>query len=95
VQGSHSAGPRAGARPTRRDVRREDRCSLRVGAPVLRGISLRSVPLRSALDWMFLIFGLVLVATAVKILRDAVSGHDHAVDVDVLRSVLLARRFFR
>ena len=65
-----------------------------VGALVLRGvfIALGAAAL-SAFDWMFLVFGLVLMATAVKILRDAMSGHDHEVDVDQLRSVRFVRRF--
>jgi TerC family integral membrane protein len=66
-----------------------------VGALVLRGIFIAlGAAALSAFDWMFLVFGLVLVATAVKILRDALSGHDHEVDVDQLRSVRFVRRFF-
>ena len=66
-----------------------------VGALVLRGIFIAlGAAALSAFDWMFLVFGLVLVATAVKILRDALSGHDHEVDVDQLRSVTFVRRFF-
>ena len=65
-----------------------------VGALVLRGvfIALGAAAL-SAFDWMFLVFGLVLVATAIKILRDALSGHEHEVEVDKLRSVRFVRRF--
>jgi TerC family integral membrane protein len=66
-----------------------------VGALVLRGIFIAlGAAALSAFDWMFLVFGLVLVATAVKILRDAMTGHDHDIDVGSLRSVRLARRFF-
>jgi TerC family integral membrane protein len=66
-----------------------------VGALVLRGIFIAlGAAALAAFDWMFLVFGLVLVATAVKILRDAVTGHDHDVDVDTMRSVRLVRRFF-
>ena len=66
-----------------------------VGALVLRGIFIAlGAAALARFDWMFLVFGLVLVATAVKILRDALSGADHAVHVDDLRSVRLARRFF-
>ena len=43
-------------------------------------------------DWTFLVFGLVLLFTAVKILRDATPGQGHAVEVDRLRSVRLLRR---
>ena len=66
-----------------------------VGALVLRGvfIALGAAAL-SAFDWMFLVFGLILVVTAVKILRDAVTGHDHEVKVEDLRSVRFVRRFF-
>ncbi len=65
-----------------------------VGALVLRGIFIAlGAAALSRFDFMFLIFGLVLVATAVKILRDAVTGHDHEVEVDKIRIVRLARRF--
>ena len=65
-----------------------------VGALLLRAvfIALGAAAL-ARFDFMFLVFGLVLVLTAVKILRDAVSGADHTVDVDSLRSVRLVRRF--
>jgi TerC family integral membrane protein len=66
-----------------------------VGALVLRAIFIAlGAAALAAFDWMFLVFGLVLVATAVKILRDALTGHDHDVDVDTMRSVRLVRRFF-
>jgi TerC family integral membrane protein len=64
-----------------------------VGALALRAvfIALGAAAL-ARFDWVFLVFGAVLVLTAVKILRDAVRGHDHAVDVDSMRSVRLLRR---
>jgi tellurite resistance protein TerC len=64
-----------------------------IGALVLRAvfIALGAAAL-SRFDWVFLVFGLVLVATGVKLLRDALSGQDHAVDVSDLRVVRLARR---
>ncbi len=66
-----------------------------IGALVLRGIFIAlGAAALTAFDWMFLVFGLVLVATAVKILRDTLSGHEHEVSVDELRSVRFARRFF-
>ncbi|HEU4511514.1 MAG TPA: TerC/Alx family metal homeostasis membrane protein, partial [Nocardioidaceae bacterium] len=66
-----------------------------VGALVLRGIFIAlGAAALARFDWMFLVFGLVLVATAVKILRDAVTGAAHQVHVDDLRSVRVARRFF-
>jgi TerC family integral membrane protein len=65
-----------------------------VGALVLRAIFIAlGAAALSRFDWMFLVFGLVLVVTAVKILRDAMAGQDHAVDVDKMRSVRLLRRF--
>jgi len=66
-----------------------------IGALVLRGIFIAvGAAALSAFDFFFLLFGLILVATAVKILRDALAGKDHAVDIDQLRSVRLLRRFF-
>ena len=66
-----------------------------VGALVLRGIFIAlGAAALARFDWTFLVFGLILVATAVKILRDAIKGTDHAVDVDKLRSVRLMRKVF-
>lgn len=66
-----------------------------IGALILRGIFIAlGAAALARFDWMFLVFGLVLVATAVKILRDALSGAAHDVHIDDLRSVRLARRFF-
>ncbi|WP_244246815.1 TerC/Alx family metal homeostasis membrane protein [Nocardioides euryhalodurans] len=64
-----------------------------VGALVMRAvfIALGAAAL-AAFDWVFLVFGLVLVVTAAKILRDAVRGTDHEVDVSRLRSVRVLRR---
>jgi len=64
-----------------------------IGALVLRGIFIAlGAAALARFDFMFLVFGLVLVLTAVKILRDALSGADHAVDIDDLRIVRLLRR---
>ena len=65
-----------------------------VGALVLRGIfiALGAAALKS-LSFAFLLFGGILLATAVKILRDQRQGHGHAVDIDTMRSVRLLRRF--
>ncbi len=65
-----------------------------VGALVLRGIfiALGAAALQS-LSFAFLLFGAILLATAVKILRDQRKGHGHTVDVDKMRSVRLLRRF--
>ena len=66
-----------------------------VGALVLRGvfIALGAAALE-AFSATFLVFGLILAATAVKVWKDARSGHDKEVDVSHLRSVRLIRRFF-
>jgi tellurite resistance protein TerC len=75
------------------------------GALVLRGvfIALGAAAL-AAFDWVFLVFGLVLAATGVKILRDTLrdtlretlradeGGTGHELDVDRLRVVRLLRR---
>ena len=66
-----------------------------VGALVLRGvfIALGAAAL-AAFDWVFLVFGLILLATGAKLLRDAVRGADHETpDVSRMRSVRLLRRF--
>jgi TerC family integral membrane protein len=65
-----------------------------VGALILRGvfIALGAAALNT-LDWAFLLFGAILLATAIKIMRDAVTGHGQEVDVSSLRSVRLLRRF--
>ena len=65
-----------------------------IGALVLRAIFIAlGAAALSAFDWVFLVFGLVLLLTAVKILRDAFAGHDHEVDVDRMRMVRLLRRW--
>jgi tellurite resistance protein TerC len=63
------------------------------GALVLRGafIAVGAAALE-AFSFTFLVFGLVLVATAVKVFRDAGKGHDRPVDVSRIRSVRLLRR---
>jgi len=65
-----------------------------VGALLLRAVFIAlGAAAISRFDAAFLVFGLVLVLTAVKILRDAVTGSDHEVDVSKLRSVRVLRRF--
>lgn len=66
-----------------------------VGALVLRGvfIALGAAAL-DAFSATFLIFGLILAATAVKVFRDARGGHGQEVDVSRMRSVRLLRRVF-
>jgi tellurite resistance protein TerC len=64
-----------------------------IGALVLRGIFIAlGAAALARFDWVFLVFGAILVVTAVKILRDARQGKDHQVDVDSMRSVRLMRR---
>jgi TerC family integral membrane protein len=64
-----------------------------VGALVLRGVFIAlGAAAISRFDIAFLVFGLVLAVTAVKILKDAISGSGHDVDVEHLRSVRLLRR---
>jgi tellurite resistance protein TerC len=64
-----------------------------VGALLLRGvfIALGAAALEN-LSFAFLLFGAVLLATAVKILRDQRKGHGHVVDIETMRSVRLVRR---
>ncbi|NNM46084.1 TerC/Alx family metal homeostasis membrane protein [Knoellia koreensis] len=65
-----------------------------VGALVLRGIFIAlGAQMLANFDWTFLLFGLILLATGVKLLRDAVKGDEHEVDPSKLRSVRLIRRF--
>jgi tellurite resistance protein TerC len=64
------------------------------GALVLRGIFIAvGAAAVQAVSWTFLIFGGILLFTAVKILKDTITGADHEVDVSKLRSVRLVRRF--
>jgi tellurite resistance protein TerC len=65
-----------------------------IGALVLRGIFIAlGAAALSKFDWVFLIFGLVLLVTGVKLLRDAIAGGDHEMDVSALRSVRVIKRF--
>ena len=66
-----------------------------VGALVLRGIFIAlGAAALEAFSFTFLVFGLILAATAVKVWKDARTGHDKEVDVGRMRSVRLLRRFF-
>jgi tellurite resistance protein TerC len=66
-----------------------------VGALVLRGVFIAvGAAALEAFTATFLVFGLILAATAVKVFKDARSGHGQEVDVGHLRSVRLLRRFF-
>jgi tellurite resistance protein TerC len=65
-----------------------------VGALVLRGVFIAlGAAVLANLSWAFLLFGAILLATAVKILVDQVRGSSHHVEVSELRSVRLIRRF--
>ncbi|GAA6526074.1 TerC/Alx family metal homeostasis membrane protein [Intrasporangium sp. DVR] len=65
------------------------------GALLLRAVFiLLGAQLIATFSWTFLLFGAILLGTAVKVGRDALSPADHAVDVSTLRSVRLVRRFF-
>jgi TerC family integral membrane protein len=65
-----------------------------VAALVLRGIFIAvGAAVLANLSWAFLLFGAILLLTAVKILRDQVTGAGHDVDVSSMRSVRLIRRF--
>jgi TerC family integral membrane protein len=65
-----------------------------VGALVLRGVFIAlGAAVLANLSWAFLLFGAILLATAVKILVDQLRGGTHDVDVSEMRSVRLIRRF--
>lgn len=64
------------------------------GALVMRGTFIAiGAELIVSFAWAFLLFGAILLATAVKVLRDALAHHD-TIDVASLRSVKLVRRFY-
>lgn len=64
-----------------------------VGALVLRGVFIAlGAQLIASFSWAFLLFGLVLLLTAVKMLRDALSDEEHVTDVSDLRIVKVVRR---
>ena len=66
-----------------------------VGALIMRAIFIAlGAAALSTFTWVFLIFGLILVLTGLKLLRDAVTGHDHEVQVDQMRVVKLIRRYY-
>ncbi|WP_346534666.1 TerC family protein [Micromonospora sp. DPT] len=63
------------------------------GALVLRAvfIALGAAALQT-LDFAFLLFAVILIVTAIKLLRDALSGHEQEVDINKMRSVRLLRK---
>jgi len=65
------------------------------GALALRGVFIAlGAEMLQGFDWTFLLFGAVLVATSIKVLRDALGGAEHEVNPSELRSVRLIRRFW-
>lgn len=65
------------------------------GALLLRGVFIAlGAQLIASFSWTFLLFGAILLVTAVKIGRDALSHADHSIDVGSLRSVRLLRRIY-
>ncbi|RSN25670.1 tellurium resistance protein TerC [Amycolatopsis sp. WAC 04169] len=64
-----------------------------VGALVLRGVFIAAgAAMLSAGTWAFLVFGVILFVSAIKILREAMSGGQSEMDLSQLRSVRLLRR---
>ncbi|MBB3662324.1 integral membrane protein, TerC family [Prauserella flava] len=65
-----------------------------VGALVLRGIFIAlGAAMLQAGTWAFLVFGLILFVSALKILVEALKGHQDEKDPSEMRSVKLMRRF--
>ena len=65
------------------------------GALVLRGVLIAlGAQLIASFSGAFLLFGAVLLVTAVKVGRDAVSQREHTVDIGSIRSVRLLRRLW-
>jgi TerC family integral membrane protein len=65
------------------------------GALILRGIFIAlGAQMIAMFSWTFLLFGAILLVTAVKVLKDAMSHDDQAVDIGSLRSVKVLQRFF-
>ncbi len=65
------------------------------GALVLRGIFIAlGAQLIARFDWAFLLFGAVLLITAVKVLKDAGNHGEQSVDVGSLRLVRVLRRLW-
>lgn len=65
------------------------------GALVLRGVFIAlGAAMLANFAWTFLLFGAILLVTAVKVLRDAISPSEHEIDPGNLRIVRLVRRFW-
>lgn len=65
------------------------------GAIVLRGVFIAlGAGLIATFDWTFLLFGAILIATAIKVLRDALSHDDEQVDPADMRIVKILSKVF-
>jgi TerC family integral membrane protein len=65
------------------------------GALVLRGIFIAlGAQFIATFSWAFLVFGAILLITAVKVLRDARAGEEHSIEIGSLRTVRFVRRFW-
>ena len=65
------------------------------GALILRGVFIAlGAAMLANFAWTFLLFGLILLATAVKVLRDTLSPAEHEIHPNDLRIVKLVRRFW-
>ena len=66
-----------------------------IGALVMRGIFIAvGAAMIARFTWTFVFFGAILVVTAVKVLRDAMSHEDQRMEPDDLRIVRIMRRFW-
>ncbi len=65
------------------------------GALVLRGVFIAlGAAMLAHFAWTFLLFGLILIATAVKVLRDTLNPSEHEIAPGSLPIVRLVRRFW-
>ncbi len=65
------------------------------GALVLRGVFIAlGAQLIASFSWAFLLFGAVLLVTAVKVARDAISAEERTVDIGSIRIVRVLRRLW-
>ncbi len=65
------------------------------GALVLRGVFIAlGAAMLANFSWTFLLFGAILLVTAVKVLRDALNPAKHEIEVGSLRVVKVVRRFW-
>lgn len=65
------------------------------GALVLRGVFIAlGAAMLASFSWTFLLFGAILLVTAVKVLRDTLSPAEHEIHPSDLRIVKLVRRFW-